>query len=157
VAVSREAVEVAIQALEDLMARAVRVQAADARRLESSSERVRQIELALADVRSVLDQRAPIVVMAYKRPRPSGINAGTPGLLEAASSPPHRTVRYLILDALRRNDREQGLSPLAIAAIIGSDKLHVHQQICHMVKLGTVLRLSQARYRIPENERKPHA
>jgi hypothetical protein len=79
---------------------------------------------------------------------------GRPHAAEALLFPPavsaERTVRNLICDALRANDRPGGLGPLAISGVIHIDKQHINVELCHMAKQGRVVRVAHGMYRVVE-------
>lgn len=147
---SREAAEVALGALESELARAERALEAATRNYQTCSERVLRIRQAIGDVRFVLDPPRLAVVA-------KGLIAEAPGVLRDKAVDPGRTARYLILRALRVHDRVEGLGPLAVSALVGIDKNHVHQELCHLTKAGSVVRVGTALYRIDPSLEVPNA
>lgn len=147
---SREAAEVALGALESELSRAELALKAATRSYQTCSDRVLRLRQAIGDVRFILDPPRRAVIA-------KGLIAEAPGVLRDKAVDPGRTVRYLILRALKVHDRAEGLGPLAVSALVGIDKNHVHQELCHLTKTGSVTRVGIALYRIGPSLEVPNA
>lgn len=107
-----------------------------------SERQLARLRAAISDVCDAVRMPPPRVLPPVGRPHAAET------LLFAPPIARERTVRNMICDALRAHDRPGGLGPLALSGIIHVDKQHINVELCHMVKQGRVVRVSQGMYRV---------